>query len=235
MGVVEFSSDAACHHCSKTAQEAGAAAAGLLRCSRCRSALYCSKDCQLAAWKAGHRDRCAQQTQERAATKAEFGPKFHKSLDKWQEGVAEFLLGSAMKALGMVSSNKQRSGSSINATHALVLHMAYDPVVDATKGLHFTVVLHEVMPIARANEQFRLSALHQMKDRMEGDEIMVIYDVVQAPRARWPLLRAEDWGDDAKSFCKMVYMEADEDVPFSVTEMLLRTPLPELIQMMNDE
>ncbi|KAL4439771.1 hypothetical protein ABPG75_002772 [Micractinium tetrahymenae] len=29
------------------------------RCGRCRVAVYCSKDCQLKHWRAGHRSECA--------------------------------------------------------------------------------------------------------------------------------------------------------------------------------
>lgn len=31
----------------------------LLRCSRCKIAMYCSKDCQVKAWKSGHKRECA--------------------------------------------------------------------------------------------------------------------------------------------------------------------------------
>ena len=29
-----------------------------LQCARCRKALYCSRDCQVAAWKGGHKREC---------------------------------------------------------------------------------------------------------------------------------------------------------------------------------
>ncbi|CAN0335978.1 unnamed protein product [Ascophyllum nodosum] len=34
-------------------------AARLKRCSRCRSVFYCSRECQLTHWRAGHREACA--------------------------------------------------------------------------------------------------------------------------------------------------------------------------------
>jgi hypothetical protein len=46
-----------CAHCSCTATAAAAAGGKLRQCSRCRSALYCSADCQRAAWQQ-HRTSC---------------------------------------------------------------------------------------------------------------------------------------------------------------------------------
>ena len=34
------------------------AGAGLMRCKKCRQMLYCSKACQVAGWKAGHKQEC---------------------------------------------------------------------------------------------------------------------------------------------------------------------------------
>ena len=31
-----------------------------MRCARCKSAFYCSKRCQVKAWKDGHRQECKQ-------------------------------------------------------------------------------------------------------------------------------------------------------------------------------
>jgi hypothetical protein len=31
---------------------------GKNRCAKCRNTFYCSKDCQLAHWKSGHKKRC---------------------------------------------------------------------------------------------------------------------------------------------------------------------------------
>ena len=41
---------AICANCGGTAPQR--------RCSRCGSASYCSKECQRAHWKKGHRDQC---------------------------------------------------------------------------------------------------------------------------------------------------------------------------------
>ena len=37
-------------------------------CARCKTATYCSKDCQCKAWKAGHKGDCALAHEQRAAT-----------------------------------------------------------------------------------------------------------------------------------------------------------------------
>ena len=47
-----------CAHCGKEG-------AGELTCSRCKSASYCSKECQVADWKRGHKLSCQQSAFER--------------------------------------------------------------------------------------------------------------------------------------------------------------------------
>lgn len=37
---------------------------GMKRCSRCKQVAYCSRECQLAHWKAGHREACAKCVQK---------------------------------------------------------------------------------------------------------------------------------------------------------------------------
>ena len=58
-------SDTNCWNCGKTAAQAAAAGlaigakGGLLRCSRCKRAVYCSADCQKVHWKSGgHKGMC---------------------------------------------------------------------------------------------------------------------------------------------------------------------------------
>ena len=43
--------DRCCHQCGATEND-------LKRCSQCFVARYCSRECQLIHWKAGHRDVC---------------------------------------------------------------------------------------------------------------------------------------------------------------------------------
>lgn len=47
-----------CHHCRKLASDPK-------QCARCKSARYCSKECQIADWKAGHKLKCKQATADR--------------------------------------------------------------------------------------------------------------------------------------------------------------------------
>ena len=49
----------ACSHCGKHKDE-------LRMCASCRSARYCSRECQVAAWKHGHKQECGRLAAERA-------------------------------------------------------------------------------------------------------------------------------------------------------------------------
>ena len=42
-----------CHGCSKICEKP-------LRCVQCKTAIYCSKNCQIKAWQAGHKSECKQ-------------------------------------------------------------------------------------------------------------------------------------------------------------------------------
>ncbi|KAG9322291.1 hypothetical protein KVV02_002224 [Mortierella alpina] len=44
-----------CGHCAKTEMASGA---NLKRCAKCKSAFYCSRECQLKSWKS-HKKECA--------------------------------------------------------------------------------------------------------------------------------------------------------------------------------
>ena len=45
----------ACANCLAPEGQDGSA---LLKCNRCGTAFYCDKDCQIAHWKAGHKQQC---------------------------------------------------------------------------------------------------------------------------------------------------------------------------------
>lgn len=47
--------------CAQCGAHSGADGAPLKACSRCRQVRYCSKECQQAAWKGGHKQSCKQQ------------------------------------------------------------------------------------------------------------------------------------------------------------------------------
>ena len=49
-----------CSHpgCGQQIGVSEAAGAGLMRCTKCRQKLYCSKACQVAGWKGGHKQEC---------------------------------------------------------------------------------------------------------------------------------------------------------------------------------
>lgn len=49
-----------CDFCSKKRNEV-AQGSGLFRCSKCKLAYYCSRECQRKQWKAGHRSHCRKQ------------------------------------------------------------------------------------------------------------------------------------------------------------------------------
>ena len=50
----------ACSHpaCGQLIGVSEAAGAGLMRCTKCRRRIYCSKECQKAGWKGGHKQEC---------------------------------------------------------------------------------------------------------------------------------------------------------------------------------
>jgi len=54
---VEPVAEQRCWHCKKSAHEAELGR--LLKCGRCRVAMYCSKKCQKDDWKTGHKKKCA--------------------------------------------------------------------------------------------------------------------------------------------------------------------------------
>ena len=51
---VPESYDRVCAHCSTQASKSNP----LMTCARCKSAFYCSRSCQAAHWKAGHKKIC---------------------------------------------------------------------------------------------------------------------------------------------------------------------------------
>lgn len=63
-----------CWNCGKTpAAAANNKDPPLMRCTRCQRALYCSRDCQVAHWKSGHKKECPQlqaKKMEKGAEKA---------------------------------------------------------------------------------------------------------------------------------------------------------------------
>jgi len=59
MSLVQQSSDVNARYCENTGCSRRLDAP-LLRCARCKTAAYCSKDCQSKAWKAGHKRECQQ-------------------------------------------------------------------------------------------------------------------------------------------------------------------------------
>ena len=54
-----------CPHarCGQQIGASEAAGAGLMKCARCRKVLYCSRACQKAAWKGGHKQECEELAQ----------------------------------------------------------------------------------------------------------------------------------------------------------------------------
>ena len=56
-----------CSHagCGQRIGASEAAGAGLRTCAKCRRVVYCSRACQKAAWKGGHKQECEELQQER--------------------------------------------------------------------------------------------------------------------------------------------------------------------------
>ena len=58
----------ACSHpagCGQLIRVSEAAGAGLMRCTKCRRRIYCSKECPKAGWRGGHKQEC-ERLRERA-------------------------------------------------------------------------------------------------------------------------------------------------------------------------
>ena len=71
-----------------------AAGAGLMRCTKCRQKVYCSKACQVAGWKGGHKQEC-----ERLREGAEAGRGTGSGGAAAQEALRAALLGTTRRAL----------------------------------------------------------------------------------------------------------------------------------------
>lgn len=68
-----------CAHCRKREPENATREQKLLKCSRCQDTLYCSRECQVADWKRGHKVKCklivsANKAFNEAAQRAEVVP-----------------------------------------------------------------------------------------------------------------------------------------------------------------
>ena len=55
--------DARMTECTNCSSSSALGAKGLLRCSRCLAARYCSRECQRSHWKAGHKQVCVPYTE----------------------------------------------------------------------------------------------------------------------------------------------------------------------------
>ena len=84
-----------CSHpgCGQLIGVSEAAGAGLMRCTRCRRRTYCSKECQKAGWKGGHKQEC-----ERLREGAEAG-RGGSGGAAAQEALLAALLGTTRRAL----------------------------------------------------------------------------------------------------------------------------------------
>ena len=85
-----------CSHpgCGQQIGVSEAAGAGLMRCTKCRQKLYCSKACQVAGWKGGHKQEC-----ERLREGAEAGRGTGSGGAAAQEALRAALLGTTRRAL----------------------------------------------------------------------------------------------------------------------------------------
>ena len=85
-----------CSHpgCGQQIGVSEAAGAGLMRCTKCRQKVYCSKACQVAGWKGGHKQEC-----ERLREGAEAGRGTGGGGAALQEALLAALLGTIRGAL----------------------------------------------------------------------------------------------------------------------------------------
>ena len=84
-----------CSHpgCGQQIGVSEAAGAGLMRCTKCRQKVYCSKACQVAGWKGGHKQEC-----ERLREGAEAGRGTGSGGAAAQEALLAALLGTTRRA-----------------------------------------------------------------------------------------------------------------------------------------
>ena len=59
LGIPFVDMEPACANCRKREPENATREQKLLKCSRCRDTLYCSRECQVTDWKRGHKMKCA--------------------------------------------------------------------------------------------------------------------------------------------------------------------------------
>ena len=117
-----------CSHpgCGQQIGVSEAAGAGLMRCTKCRQKVYCSKACQVAGWKGGHKQEC-----ERLREGAEAGGGGSGGAVA-QEALLAVLLGTTRRALtGRQERVYDKVGEALNAgKHVQVVKMAEKGLAD---------------------------------------------------------------------------------------------------------
>ena len=126
-----------CSHpgCGQQIGVSEAAGAGLMRCTKCRQKVYCSKACQVAGWKGGHKQEC-----ERLREGSEAGGGGSVGAAA-QEALRAALLGTTRRALtGRQEQVLKKIGEAFNARK-------YEQVVKmAEKGLAVAGELRRARP-----------------------------------------------------------------------------------------
>ncbi|KAG1678394.1 hypothetical protein FOA52_015161 [Chlamydomonas sp. UWO 241] len=128
---VNYFDTAQCENCSKIGADVGHK---LLKCSGCRAAYYCSKECQNESWKSGAHKKICKQNQADKAVGAESGQaEVFAAIKKWVKKMKIVLTVTACSALLVLTPKI--------ATYALVLRLEHVP----SKPFKFKLQKSEVL------------------------------------------------------------------------------------------
>jgi len=79
-----------CCNCGKPANKMPGGR--LLTCSACQQVDYCSKDCQIAHWKEGHKNLCKQNVRTKQLMDESISPIFTKAFEQWRSVASYFMI-----------------------------------------------------------------------------------------------------------------------------------------------
>ncbi|KZV74554.1 hypothetical protein PENSPDRAFT_647976, partial [Peniophora sp. CONT] len=118
--VIPYHTHAQCACCKQMRRCAPTGEVTLARCKGCLLALYCDKECQIRAWKGGHKNECRQWTQYKTiANEAAGHTRAWMEFARWREYHHDTLTNAAL-------ANIILNGDGSEDEHTLVAYLKYD-------------------------------------------------------------------------------------------------------------